>query len=454
MAATSVTNPYLVKSGDTLGAIAKQSGRSVQDLMRWNGIKNANRISVGQTLYLSEKSAFGVSVVFLDALRSPVENLPYKIRFDGKTTTGKTATNGRVDAVVTKDAKSSVEVLVQDLRGEWISVCKTASEYGHKLLTLVSGAIVVKGATEKHPPAAPTKPKDAQPAKPSKDAKQSPLPTKPTGAPTKNNPAVKTKKTKAKQGQSVIEIGVDIPQGLVGLFANYRGGEISEKEWKDTAAEIDCEPEVLKAIAEVESGGRYAFWRLNKADGENIPAILYERHYFSKETSGKHDKDHPDISWPTGYRKKSQIGEKDKKMSDGKIDDDDVYGSYASAYLRLINAYRLDAAAALKSCSWGKFQIMGANYELCGAPSIGVFVKKMCTSDAEQIGLLAGFIRKKPQAWKNPKNKKLGKEISLHDAVKKKDWALIAFNYNGPGYKTYDYDTKLKAAYERLKKST
>lgn len=102
----------------------------------------------------------------------------------------------------------------------------------------------------------------------------------------------------------------------------------------------------------------------------------------------------------------------------------------------------------------GKFQIMGANFELCGARDINEFVAKMCGSEATQIGLLASFIRRKPRSWKDPKNKALGKEISLWDAVKTKNWAAIAFNYNGPGYKTYSYDTKLKNAYEKQKKST
>ena len=124
------------------------------------------------------------------------------------------------------------------------------------------------------------------------------------------------------------------------------------------------------------------------------------------------------------------------------------------AYLRLINAFRLDPIAALKSCSWGKFQIMGANFELCGEPDVKELIAKMCGSEATQIGLLASFIRRKPRSWKDPKNKALGKEISLWDAVKTKNWAAIAFNYNGPSYKTYDYDTKLKNAYEKHKKST
>ena len=207
------------------------------------------------------------------------------------------------------------------------------------------------------------------------------------------------------------------------------------------------------AIAKVESGGRSAFWRLNRGDGAHIPAILYERHYFSDLTNGKYDSTHPDISWPVGYRKKSQLGSTDKKMHDHKVDADDIYSSYATSYLRLINAYRLDPGAALQSCSWGKFQIMGRNYVLCGAASIEEFVSAMCAAELGQIQLLAGFIQKKPRAWKNPKNKALGKEISLWDAVKTKDWKAIAFNYNGPSYATYGYDTKIQAAYDAYKKA-
>lgn len=202
------------------------------------------------------------------------------------------------------------------------------------------------------------------------------------------------------------------------------------------------------AIAKVESGGRDAFWRLSSGDGAHIPAILYERHYFSDLTGGKYDEAHTDISWPSGYRKKSLLGTADKKMRDHKVEAADVYSDYATSYLRLINAYRLNANAALQSCSWGKFQIMGQNFKLCGMRSAEDFVKKMCESESGQIQLLTGFIRKKPLAWKNPKNKALGKEISLWDAVKTKNWRAIAFNYNGPGYETYAYHTKLENAYE------
>ncbi|MBQ3373987.1 MAG: LysM peptidoglycan-binding domain-containing protein [Oscillospiraceae bacterium] len=42
--------PYVIKSGDTLGALAKKYNCTVEQLCEWNGIKNADQISVGQKL--------------------------------------------------------------------------------------------------------------------------------------------------------------------------------------------------------------------------------------------------------------------------------------------------------------------------------------------------------------------------------------------------------------------
>ncbi|HJV51156.1 MAG TPA: N-acetylmuramidase domain-containing protein [Noviherbaspirillum sp.] len=444
-----IADPYLVQPGDTLSAIAKRAGKTVVDLQRLNGLANPDRLQPDQTLYLSEASAYGVSVLFLDALRHPIENLPYKLIADRKTMQGKTDATGTIPRHTTRDARSGIELLVQDAQGQWQSLVKTASGYGYKLITLVSGALVFPGQTEPHPKNAPRTQPLPRKAAGTKSNVQAPPPMPPQGVPIKNNPAVKTKKTKGPQGQHVLKIEIDIPQGLLDLFTNYTGAEITEADWEKTAKYLECETAVLKAFAEVESGGRSSFWRLNEGGGAQIPAILYERHYFSDLTKGKYDKAHPDLSWPTGYRKKEHLGESDKNMFSGKVETGDIYSDYASAYLRLINAFRLDTAAALKSCSWGKFQIMGQNFSLCGTRNVNTFVERMCTSEFDQIKLLAEFIRNKPSAWKNRKNKALGKEISLWDAVKSKHWAAIAFNYNGPGYKTYDYDVKLKKAYEK-----
>ena len=44
--------PYIIKGGDTLGALAKKYGCTVEQICQWNGIKNADQISVGQKLII------------------------------------------------------------------------------------------------------------------------------------------------------------------------------------------------------------------------------------------------------------------------------------------------------------------------------------------------------------------------------------------------------------------
>jgi hypothetical protein len=80
---------------------------------------------------------------------------------------------------------------------------------------------------------------------------------------------------------------------------------------------------------------------------------------------------------------------------------------------------------------------MGSNYITCGTQSLKRFVELMCSGEKGQIKLLAGFIEMNP---------------ALHKAVKEKDWAGIAKNYNGPSYKNYSYDSKMKSIYEKIKK--
>ena len=45
---------YKVKSGDTLGKIARRNHCTVKQLMNWNKLKN-DRLSVGQKLKVSRK---------------------------------------------------------------------------------------------------------------------------------------------------------------------------------------------------------------------------------------------------------------------------------------------------------------------------------------------------------------------------------------------------------------
>ncbi len=110
-------------------------------------------------------------------------------------------------------------------------------------------------------------------------------------------------------------------------------------------------------------------------------------------------------------------------MPAGKVHVSDQYGGYSKSHLRLVNTYRLNSNAALKSCSWGMFQIMGEEHlGSSGVSNFADWIKSMCTSEAAQLIQFRNFIR----------NKAGGK---LHQVVKDKDWQAIALYYNGAGYK-------------------
>lgn len=424
--ATENVDFYIVKSGDTLTGIAAKTGHSVASLVKLNAVKTPDKIKVGQVFYLNEKTAFAVKGLFLDALRHPIENLVYKLVLDGKVQTGKTGKNGQTAEHVTKSAKSKVEIHVQDLQGNWQQLASTVSGYGKKLVTAVSPYLMFNDQLEPHPPAAPTTPTPRKkPPVPAHPRQQPPLPPTPKGPPSKNNPKVKPHKTKGKHGESVVQIGVEIPKELLNLFAGYKDQPISEGMWADEASVLVCEKAVLKAFAQVETKAA-AFKRVNATNGAMIPTILYERQVFSRLTHGRYDKDYPDLSGPARLR----------------------YGLDSAQYLRLINAYSLDPDAALESCSWGAFQIMGESYSLCGSDDVRGFVAQVAGSAAAQISLLSNFIR----------NKAGGK---LHLAVQNKDWKRIAIYYNGmvknkkTGKKEIreHYDKRLEEAYNEIKNS-
>ena len=47
---------HVVRKGEALSTIASRYGVRTSDVMRWNGIKNANRVYVGQKLTIYDKS--------------------------------------------------------------------------------------------------------------------------------------------------------------------------------------------------------------------------------------------------------------------------------------------------------------------------------------------------------------------------------------------------------------
>jgi hypothetical protein len=182
---------------------------------------------------------------------------------------------------------------------------------------------------------------------------------------------------------------------------------ISDADITAAANALGVEPAAIFAVSQVESGGRTGF------DAQGRPKILFEARWFHKFTNGIYDGSHPNLSQPTWDGAK-------------KYYKDDQWA-------RLKEAFALNAEAALKSASWGKFQVMGFNHN--GYPDVFKFCTAMFLSEKEHLTTFLAFC----------------KDNNLLQYLKAKDWAKFAKGYNGEGYQANNYDTKLATAYQEYK---
>lgn len=180
---------------------------------------------------------------------------------------------------------------------------------------------------------------------------------------------------------------------------------LNESDFDRAALELLCDVPAIKAVAEVESGHSGGFL----PDGR--PVILFERHKFHQFTKGAYYLTHPAICNPErgGYLGKER------------------------EWQRYDQAQALDANAAALSTSWGRFQIMGFNYEACGFSTVGEFVNAMCESEGRQLDAFVAFIKSR----------------GLDDDLRQRNWATFARVYNGPKYRENQYDEKMGAAYQK-----
>lgn len=200
---------------------------------------------------------------------------------------------------------------------------------------------------------------------------------------------------------------------------------LTEADLVRTAEAFNLEVAHLKAIIKVESNGGW-FEDVRKdildldgpggfLDGEDLPKILFEAHHFGRLTDQAYTKTHPNISSRFWNKK--------------------LYKGGQAEYIRLYQAMELNREAALKSTSWGLFQIMGFNHSTCGYDLVEDFVTAMKQSEFEQLNAAMKFIEAK----------------KLLPVLRKNDWAKFAEVYNGSGYKANKYDTKLAEAYKEAK---
>ena len=195
---------------------------------------------------------------------------------------------------------------------------------------------------------------------------------------------------------------------------------LTDKSFNDIAKEFNLNPAHIRAIYEVEAGGKSGFL---KADNTK-PVTLEEGHVFYKyaKKKGLNVQDlcnkYPTICYPKWTKK--------------------YYKSGLAEYARYELAKSVNEECAMLATSWGIGQIMGFNYQQCGYKNVKDFVNDMYLSEEKQLRAMCMFIKSNTR---------------MFNALKAEDWATFASLYNGSGYELNKYDVKLKIAYNKYKDS-
>lgn len=173
----------------------------------------------------------------------------------------------------------------------------------------------------------------------------------------------------------------------------------------------------IRAVAEVESSG--SAWSSN-----GMLKLLYERHYFWRETQGRAGKNW--FSNPTG-------GDYTLDTNGNGIND---------SWEKLAMASSIDALAAFKSVSMTQFQIMGAHHAALGYHRPWEMMLLATDSEVAQYEMMANWILLEKRG---------------RDALKEMDGdpescrAFAAF-WNGSGYARNNYHVKLANAFAKHSK--
>jgi hypothetical protein len=198
------------------------------------------------------------------------------------------------------------------------------------------------------------------------------------------------------------------------------GKFLVQQDFIDAAKKLNVEVAVIKAVSEVESAGS-GFLEDNR-----FPKILFEPFVFGRRTKHKFNGATTTINgvvYPLSLQGKWSAKEA-------------KYGKSNIQFQKLDAASKLNRQVALESCSWGKFQIMGYNYYLCGYKDLSSFVGEMYISEGKHLLAFVEFI----------------KNQSLAGYLRNKQWAKFAKAYNGESYAQNQYDIKLEKAYQKHKK--
>lgn len=183
--------------------------------------------------------------------------------------------------------------------------------------------------------------------------------------------------------------------------------EFSDEQFRAVAKALDCEVAVIRAIALTESGGEP--YEIN-----GLPKVLFERNHFwnfTKPAPDKHGK-----TPPHPYAQYSDIC----SINSG------GYKGGLAEWVRLLRAAQLDLENALKSTSFGGFQVLGEYYVQLGYASAAAFVDDFMAGTDKQMVILQNFF-------------KTVKKGAL-PYLKTRNWEKITAYYNGGDWQEHNPD--------------
>jgi murein L,D-transpeptidase YcbB/YkuD len=183
----------------------------------------------------------------------------------------------------------------------------------------------------------------------------------------------------------------------------------SESDYQAAAQRLGAPVAHVKAIADVESAGE-TFWIV---DGQQLPPVRLEAHWFGKLTGYRFNARRPDLSsteWNPALAAATRAG----------------------AWAQVRAAEALDQRAARQATSWGAFQVMGFNWQDLRYASVDELVAAMQTEHG-QLDAFARFIEANP---------------ALRASLAIGAWRDVENRYNGGGFNGA-YAAKLEAAAAR-----
>lgn len=195
-----------------------------------------------------------------------------------------------------------------------------------------------------------------------------------------------------------------------------RRGPLTDRDIEEFAAELGVEVAAIRAVIDIETGRTHqGFW------AEGKPVINFDLSVFRQMARRR------GINLSRYTSSHSEVFNRPDIRRHG--------SQQAAVQARLDRAMDIDSVSAIEGTFWGMFQIGGFNWRQCGTSSPAEFVRLMSRSERDQLELFGEFITRS----------------GLLPALKAKNWNAFARGYNGPGYASRGYHTRLARAYNKYR---